>query len=212
MPTAITRQGDIMEFLKKLLSEDTLKELNTLLGEELVNQINEKTGNFAIDVAKEKFIPKDRFDSEREEIKSLKEQITERDNQLNELSTKVKGNADLELKIKELQEANANAQTEYAEKLKETSQNYAFKEALHKFTPRNLKALEALIDKSTITYEADDAGSIKGVKGLDEQIEALKKSDSYLFEQAQSGTGTPQNSTNFDNKNEDAFVAGFKQG
>ena len=211
MPTAITRQGEIMEFLKQILSEETFKEVEALLGEELAQQVSEKTAEFKLDIAKEKFIPKTKFDELNEERKTLKEQIAERDNQLNELSTKAKGNAELELKIKELQEANSTTQAEYEKRLKETSQNYVFKEALHKFTPRNIKALEALIDRAKIEYDVDESGSIKGVKGLEEQVEELKKTDAYLFSQVQSGTGTPQQSTNLENKSEDAFVAGFKK-
>lgn len=177
-----------MKFLTKLLSEETIKELNEKLGEDLVNQINQKVGDYSIDVGKEKLIPKAVFDDEK---KHLKEQLAERDNQLKELGEKAKGNADFELQIKNLQDANKKAQEDYDAKLKETREAYGFKDALAEFKPKNITALSALIDKTKLTYAEDG----KVIAGLSEQVEALKKSDAYLFDIAQPkpGTGNPQN-------------------
>jgi len=177
-----------MNFLQKMLSTETMKELSDKLGEELVKQINDKVGDYQVDPAKEKFIPKAVFDEDK---KALKDQIAERDNQLKELGEKAKGNAEMELQIKNLQDSNKQAETEYQAKLKETQQGYGFKEALNTFKPKNMKALEGLIDKSKLTFAEDG----KVASGLKEQIEALKTSDAYLFEgpAVPSGTGNPQN-------------------
>lgn len=177
-----------MKFLSNLLSEQTINELNEKLGEDLVKQINEKVGDYSVDAAKEKLIPKAVFDEER---KALKEQLSERDKQLKELGDKAKGNADLELQIKNLQEANTKAQTDYEEKLKNARQEFGFKEALSSYKPKNVTALAALIDKTKITYAEDG----KVASGLEEQIKSLRDSDSYLFDnlQKQRGPGNPQN-------------------
>ena len=79
-----------MEFLKSLLSEETLKSLTDSLGEDLVKSINEKTTEFKIDVAKEKFIPKSKFDEANNLVKDYKAQIENRDKQLKEFSTGMK--------------------------------------------------------------------------------------------------------------------------
>ena len=183
-----------MKFLTKILSDETLKELNDKLGEELVKQVDAKLGDYSIDIGKEKFIPKSVFDSDKEKLKQqnkeLADQLTARDKQLTELGEKAKGNAELELQIKNLQESNTKSVEEYKAKIKEMSQAYGLKEALGSFKPKNVISLEALIDKAKIEY--DENGKV--VKGLDEQIESIKKSDGYLFgDFAPSGTGHPQN-------------------
>jgi hypothetical protein len=180
-----------MEFLKKLLSEATYKKLTEQLGEELTKQVGEKTKEFEIDISAEKLIPKDVFNAEREKIKTHTVQIAERDKQLAELAEKAKGNDALLLQIKELQETNVKAQAEYDSKTKELSQTFAFKEALNQFKPKNTKALEALIDRQKLEFKENN-GSFE-IKGLSEQIEGLKKSDSYLFGEVVTGTGGPQN-------------------
>lgn len=182
-----------MKFLTKILSEETLNELKEKLGEELVKQVDAKIGDYSIDVAKEKFIPKAVYDADKEKLKQqntdLSDQLKARDQQLSELGEKAKGNAELELQIKNLQESNVKTTEQYQAKIKELSQSYGLKEALGGFKPKNVVSLEALIDKSKIEY--DDKGKV--VKGLEEQIEAIKKTDSYLFAEAvPSGTGHPQ--------------------
>lgn len=176
-----------MKFLKNVLSEATIKELNEKLGADLLKQVDEKIGDYPIDLGKEKLIPHSVFDEER---KTLKNQIADRDNQLKELGEKAKGNADFELQIKNLQEQNKANQEKYEAQLKTAKQNFGLKEAIASYKPRNLTALEALIDKSKLTYTDDG----KVTAGLKEQIDALKTSDSYLFEVVQSsGSGNPQN-------------------
>ena len=54
--------------------------------------------------------------------------------------------------------------------------NYAIEAALSKAGAKNLRAVEALIDKKLI--EVDEQGEIAG---LDNQLLALKQSDSFLF-------------------------------
>jgi hypothetical protein len=149
-----------MEFLKGILSEDTYTKLSAQLGEELTKQVGDKLKDFAVDLKAEKVIPKSVFDGEREKAKSLKEQLIERDSQLTELQKQVKGNADFELKIKELQETNTKTAADYENKIKELSQTHAFREALNGYKPKNSKALEALIDKTKLTFK-DDNGQVR---------------------------------------------------
>lgn len=182
-----------MKFLTKILSEETLNELKEKLGEDLVKQVDAKIGDYSIDVAKEKLIPKAVYDADKEKLKQhnteLSDQLKARDQQLTELGEKAKGNTELELQIKNLQEANVKSTEQYQAKIKELSQSYGLKEALGSFKPKNVISLEALIDKSKLEY--DDNGKV--VKGLNEQIDEIKKSDSYLFgETIPSGTGHPQ--------------------
>jgi len=133
-----------MKFLKDLLSDETFNELNEKLGDDLVKQVDEKLGNFKVSAGKEKLIPKAVFDTEKAE---LKKQLEQRDTQLNELLGKVKDNDSLTLQIKEMKEANDKITADYEAKLKAQSQTYAYEKALADFKPKNLKALDGVIDK-----------------------------------------------------------------
>ena len=91
-----------------------------------------------------------------------------------------------------MQESIKSKDAEHLKALTSTRQAYAYDSALSGVKAKNPKALAGLIDKSKITYEDDGNGGYV-VKGLTEQIEGLKKSDSYLFEGYEQGKPVPQN-------------------
>ena len=62
-------------------------------------------------------IPCTRFKEVNDEKNELKNQLSNRDTELKELAKITKDNEELNSKIKELQESNKNAQTEYENKL-----------------------------------------------------------------------------------------------
>lgn len=177
-----------MKFLEALLSEKSLNEIKAKLGEDLTQQVNDKLAGFSIDVSAEKMIPKVVYDTDKAK---LRQQVTDRDNQLTELRKSVKDNEELTTKIAELEKANKEASENYEKSLVETKRGYALNNAISGAKAKNIKALEALLDKGKITYEDDGNGGFK-LTGFSEQIEALKKSDSYLFEGGQN-TPNPQN-------------------
>lgn len=178
-----------MKFLGKLLSEETLGELKTKLGDDLVKQINEKVGDFSINIGKEKLIPKSVYDEDKA---SLKKQLDERDVQLTELQKSNKDNSKLSEEIEELKKTNKLNKENYDRELTATRQKYAFESAISGAKAKNPKALAALIDMSKVSYEDDGNGGYK-VKGIDEQVESLKKSDAYLFDGHVPGSPNPQN-------------------
>lgn len=164
-----------MDFLKNILSEKTYKTLVEKLGDDLVKQINEKTTDFTVDIAEEKFIPKAKFDEERKTVKDLTDQIKARDTQLAELKKTATGNEELTAKIKELEETNQKVREEHAKQLLERERDYAIETALMKSGAKNTKAVRAILDATKIEYKDGK------LNGLDDQIETLKKSDAYLF-------------------------------
>ncbi|WP_342489167.1 phage scaffolding protein [Cytobacillus sp. FSL W7-1323] len=150
--------------------------LQELLGEELYNQVMEKVGDNKLAVVSDgNWIPKDKFNDKLNEIKGLKDQITSRDKQLDDLK-KVDPEA-LQQKINDLQEENKNTKTEYEGKLKKQTFDYALKDALTGAKVRNPKAAKALLDLESIKLDGDK------LLGLEDQLNALKESDSYLFEE-----------------------------
>ncbi|WP_404293182.1 phage scaffolding protein [Cytobacillus kochii] len=170
-------------------------DIQELLGEELYKQVMEKAGENKLAVVSDgNWIPKDKFNDKLEDIKNLKEQITSRDDQLEELK-KVDAEA-LQQKIQELQEENNNTKTEYEDKLQKQTFDYALKDALTEAKVRNPKAAKALLDLESIKLDGDK------LLGLDAQINTIKESDPYLFETEQKpnsptivAPGNPQGGT-----------------
>ncbi len=177
-----------MKVFSELLSEKTLNKIKELLGEELTKQVNEKLGDYRINVGEEKLIPKTVFDADKTK---LKEQLEDRDKQLAELKKSNQNNADLVAQIAELEKTNKENKEAHEKAIAEIRQNHALQSAISGAKAKNIKAVEALIDKTTLKYVDDGNGGYK-VEGLDSQIEALKKSDVYLFNGKEQGTPNPQ--------------------
>lgn len=155
-----------MEFLKHLLSEKTYADLVNKLGEDLVKQIGDKAKDFKIDVAEEKLIPKSKFDEVNNQVKDYKTQVASRDAQLEELQKSAKGNEELTKQIEALKEANKKTSEEYEAKLLAREKEFAIETLVLSSGAKNVKAVKALLDPD---------------KDAKEQLEALKKSDAYLF-------------------------------
>lgn len=129
------------------------------------------------------YIPKATFEAERETVKSLKNQITERDNQISTLG-KFKGTAEeLQNKVSELEKQNKEAKEKFdADLLK------AQKDAAIRFDIAN-----AVIDPDDVIPKLDDSKIVfkdgKIVSGLTEQLDSLKESKPHYFKQAESKEG-----------------------
>lgn len=77
--------------------------------------LTEEQVNKVLEINKD-MIPYTRFKELNDEKNELKNQLSNRDTQLKELAKITKDNEELNSKIKELQESNKNAQTEYENK------------------------------------------------------------------------------------------------
>ena len=153
-----------------------MENLKQLLGEELFLQVEAKLDGKKIMVDDGNFIPKSRFNEVNEARKELDKKLKEKDEQLTEISKKYSENQDLVKEIEELKASNAKAVEEYEAKLKANEFNYALDTALNGAKCKNTKALKALLDMNSITYQDGN------LNGLDDQLKTLKESDSYLFE------------------------------
>lgn len=122
------------------------------------------------------YVPKDTFLAEGEKVKSLKDQLADRDKQITELG-KFKGSAEqLEAEVKSLKLKNEQAETEYSAKLKEIQQDLVIKEFIG---PQVVDVDDVLpkLDKSKITFDKDG----KIVAGLKEQLDTLKQVKPHYF-------------------------------
>jgi len=161
-------------------------DLKELLGEELYAQVMEKAGDKKLAVVSDgNWIPKEKFNDLNKNFKDLKQQLSDRDTQLEDLKTKAAGNEDFKNTIEQLQNDNKKIKEDYEAKLTQQSFDFALKEALSGANAKNPKAVEALLNKEAIKMDGDK------LLGLEEQLKAIKESDSYLFEaeQQQQGPG-----------------------
>lgn len=120
---------------------------------------------------------KEQLDTVTTERDSLKEQITERDNQLADLGKKVKDNEELTAEIERLKEENKTATTELQEKLDKQAFDFMLERELVNAKVHNPKAVRALLNVDEIKRDGDK------LLGLDSQLEALRESDPYQFKQ-----------------------------
>lgn len=126
------------------------------------------------------YVPYERFKELVDEKNKLKTDITDRDNQLETLKNSTGDVEAMKEQIVSLQAENKSKDEAHAAEIKQMKINSALESALISSKAKNLTAVKALI-KDLDKAELQDDGSIKG---LEEQITALKKSDSYLFEEA----------------------------
>ncbi|APC82404.1 phage scaffolding protein [Clostridium botulinum] len=143
-----------------------MPKLSEILGEHF-NQIPEElqTKYKDVDLVDSKqYITKDKFDALDEQLKNANTTITDlkKSNKDNEtLQTKV---GDYETKVKD-----------YEKKIQDMQFNYALEGALKGANVRNTKAVKALLNLENIKLDGET------LIGISEQIEELRKSDSYLF-------------------------------
>ena len=118
----------------------------------------------------------ERYNKLKNQKTELEAQIKERDTQLADLSKNNKDNEGLLNQIKDLQALNKQTTTDYENKINQMQFDYALEGALTNAKSKNNKALKALLDMNSIKYQEGK------LEGLQEQIEALQKDASYLFD------------------------------
>lgn len=155
--------------------ETNYEYLKPVLGDELYGQFTEKMssaeGIVLINNADGTHIPKAKFDEERNASKAYKAQIDELNQKLGQLQKDAEGNEALKTQIAQLQSDIASKDTE----MKQQRLQFTIRDAIRDSKARNVDVVMKMIDMSKI---AENNGQIIG---LNEQIEALRKNDSYLF-------------------------------
>ena len=126
------------------------------------------------------FIPKSRFNEVNEENKALKQSVSERDNQLDELKKSSGDNEALKKQIEDLQAQNAEQKKSYEAQMNQLKLDNAIDTALTAAGAKNGKAVKALLDMAKVALDKDGK-----LTGLDEQVSAVQKSDGYLFAEKQ---------------------------
>lgn len=129
------------------------------------------------------FIPKSRFDEVNEAKKNAESLVKERDKQLDDVKKASGDNEELKKQIETLQEQNKAAKADYEAQIKRMQVDNAVSSALKDAGAKNTAAVRALLKDLDKAELADDGT----VKGLADQIKAIKESDAYLFTSAEAG-------------------------
>lgn len=153
------------DFVKLGVDEELAKKLEEASAEELKG-----------------FIPKARFDEVNNENKTLKLDLRDRDGQLETLKNSTGNVEEMKKQIETLQNDNKAKDEAHANEIKQLKIDHAVEAALVGAKVKNALAVKALL-KDLDKAELAEDGTIKG---LPEQIAALQKSDSYLFEAKES--------------------------
>ncbi len=157
--------------------------LKPFLGDDLYSQVEAKlqnaTGLTLANIADGSYIPKNKFDTERNTVKALTTQVNDLTTQL-AAAKAAGGNVDaLNAQITQLQ---ADI-TERDNKIAAIGKEYRIKDALRGLHVRNVDVVMPLLQQDKIT-EQDGK-----LVGLTEQSDTLKKSYPYLFDDDQGGNG-----------------------
>lgn len=140
------------------------------LEKEVIDEIMAENGR---DVEAEKTKAKDL----QTQLDTANNTIKERDKQLEDLKNSPDNPEELKKQIQQLQDDNKAKDEAHQKEIKELKVNSALEKALTNAKAKNAKAVQALLDLGD-DVELNEDGTIKG---LDEKIKALKKSDAYMF-------------------------------
>ena len=120
---------------------------------------------------------KGKLTNAEETIQTLQATIGERDTDIQTLKETAGNSEELNTKLADLQSKYDADTQNLNSQIQQSKVNSALEMALLSNKARNTKAVKALIDMEKI--ELDENGAIKG---LDEQIEALRTENSFLFD------------------------------
>lgn len=190
-----------MEFLKEAL------------GDELYDQVAAKLkGNDKIKLANLAgggYVGKEKFDASETTIADLRKQLADRDKDIAALKKSSGDNEALTKQLTDLQTKYKTDTEALQNKISQNVLNAALDLGITKAKGKNSKAVKALLDTSKLSVKDDGT-----VDGLDAALDALKKSDGYLFEQVETKpegngfhSGTPNPDTPEAKAVADAFAA-----
>lgn len=149
-----------------------------------------------------------RVSTAEQQAAQYQEQLEKNQNELNDFKANAKGNEDLTKQLEDLQSRFDEIKTSSEQQIADLKKSSAIDLALTQAGAKNIKAAKALLDSESL--ELTD----EGLKGLDDQLAALKESDGYLFGQSEQVPPNPDgkkatfsgNASSAQNIEEDAFA------
>lgn len=182
-----------MEKLKALFGSEALT------WEQLEAKLKDNKEVKLANLADGEYVAKKKFDDKEAELKTANETI----NGLKETVAKFDG-ADIE----KLKKDASDWETKYNTDIAAVKLDSAVSMALVEAKAKNPKAVRGMLDLSIVKMDGDK------LLGLSEQLENLKKSDSYMFAEVEENNGARVNTgaNHSNNTNTDAFMSAFRKG
>lgn len=174
-----------------IMKREFLKDLN--LEDKVIDQIMSANGA-DIENTKKSFGD---VDSIKQENESYKTQLAERDKDIKSLSKQVKDNDDLSNQLKDLQGKYKTDTTNLNNQLSQTKLNGALNETLTAAKVRNPKAIKGLLNMDDIKLNDKDE-----LVDVNDQLDSLKKTDAYLFDEGQHQGYSPAGGNGSHDKND----------
>lgn len=167
-----------------------MPKLNEIIGEDAFKALPDGVKNKYKDidfVDSTGYVEKSELDTANNSIRDYKKQLKDRDTQLETLNDKAKGNEDLTAEIERLKKENKNTTKDYEAKLEKINFDTKLDKALASAKAKNPKTVKALLNIENLKLDGDD------IIGLKEQLEGLKESDGYLFDEDTKGDDSKGN-------------------
>lgn len=137
---------------------------------------------------KDKYVPMARFEEVTEERDTARTQVSERDQQISQLSTFQGTAEELAQQVAQLQQENQQKEQEKTEMLQQERRDNAMRQHLIGKV-HDVDLVLSQLDTSVIKFD----GTTRELKGFNEQVDQLKQSKQFLFVNPTSTTpaGTP---------------------
>lgn len=160
---------------------------NIGIDDEKIDEVMSLHGKTVQDLKDKKESAEQKFEQAQSEVKLYDKRLKEQNDQLDELRTQVSNGEDLNKQIEALKQANKEKDNEHKAEMDKVKLDYEIDKALDRTGAKNKIAVMALVNKDDVKLSEDGE-----LKGLNHQLEDLKASDSYLF----NDTNAEKNSDN----------------
>lgn len=161
-------------------------DLNALLEQFSNGEVDKQKVVDVIEEQNSGMVPRSRLNDKNTEIKDLKEELTNRDKQIETLEKSVKQDSELQNELEQLKQTNADWQTKY----QESQLNNAIKLGVAK-DANDPNDILAFINKDGLEVQEDGE-----VKGLDDALSNLRESKPYLFAETKPTGRKPEDGSN----------------
>lgn len=161
-------------------------DLNALLEQFSNGEVDKQKVVDAIEEQNSGMVPRSRLNDKNTEIKDLKEELTNRDKQIETLEKSVKQDSELQNELEQLKQTNADWQTKY----QESQLNNAIKLGVAK-DANDPNDILAFVNKDGLEVQEDGE-----VKGLDDALSNLRESKPYLFAETKPTGRKPEDGSN----------------
>lgn len=167
--TAYKNKGVFMEFLKEYLTEETFAKVKEELDGKDVKLANLKSGDY---------VSNEKYKALETSNENLKSQLLAKSSAYDELMAKAGDNDALKTEIENLKASTQEQLNQTTNQYKEKLKMQAIKSELIQSKVKDVKDVIGQLDLNKVTYNDDET-----LSGLNEQIEPLKESKPYLFEE-----------------------------